>query len=87
MLTRLRCAGFAQGCMSQRNWLVQPGPLRVPPSQRSLKRPIFRMIDFGLGLWEDDASEHFDSRVGEDNTKLRKLMEYDYWTQLECDWR
>lgn len=30
-----------------RNMLVQPGPLTVPPSERSLRTPHFRLIDLG----------------------------------------
>jgi hypothetical protein len=36
--------------MSPRNILFQPGPLHLPPSQRSLKDPSFRIIDLGRGL-------------------------------------
>ena len=36
--------------MYERNVLVQPGPLTVPPSNRSLDEPSYRIIDFGRGI-------------------------------------
>ncbi|KAJ7165585.1 hypothetical protein C8R43DRAFT_878460 [Mycena crocata] len=44
---RLHLAGFLQKSAFKKNILVQPGPLTVPPSKRSLKSPSFRVIDFG----------------------------------------
>ena len=43
-----------------RNILVQPGPLAVPPAQRSLARPSFRIIDFG----RTERSKHYGARHG-----------------------
>ena len=40
-------AGFIQGSVYTRNILIQPGPLTIPPSKRSLASPSFRIIDFG----------------------------------------
>ena len=40
-------AGFLQGSVYPRNILIQPGPLTIPPSKRSLASPSFRIIDFG----------------------------------------
>jgi len=36
--------------MFERNVLVQPGPLTVPPANRSPDEPSYRIIDFGRGL-------------------------------------
>ncbi len=36
--------------MYERNVLVQPGPLNVPPADRSFSKPSYRIIDFGRGL-------------------------------------
>ncbi len=43
----LHDAGFLQGSIYPRNILIQPGPLTIPPSKRSLASPSFRIIDFG----------------------------------------
>ena len=32
--------------------LIQPGPLTVPPSKRSLASPSFRIIDFGRARYK-----------------------------------
>lgn len=47
LLERLHEAKFVQGSMYERNILYQPGPLSVPPANRSGKE--FRIIDFGRG--------------------------------------
>ncbi|KAK0470021.1 uncharacterized protein EV420DRAFT_1222489, partial [Desarmillaria tabescens] len=46
-VVRLQHAGFIQGSITQRNILVQPGPLSARPTERSLSTPSFRIIDFG----------------------------------------
>ena len=50
LLKRLHKANFVQGSMYERNVLVQPGPLNVPPADRSFSEPSYRIIDFGRGL-------------------------------------
>ncbi|KAF8309812.1 hypothetical protein DL93DRAFT_2062638 [Clavulina sp. PMI_390] len=50
MLQRLHSSGFTQNSFSPRNILYQPGPLVLPPSQRSNRTPSFRIIDFGRGV-------------------------------------
>ena len=47
MFVSLHNAGFIQGSVYPRNILIQPGPLTLPPSKRSLASPSFRIIDFG----------------------------------------
>ena len=47
MFVNLHEAGFLQGSVHPRNILVQPGPLTLPPSERSRESPSFRIIDFG----------------------------------------
>ncbi|KAI9787835.1 MAG: hypothetical protein M1816_007402 [Peltula sp. TS41687] len=44
---RLHNAGFVHNSPYVRNMLVQPGPLTRSPSQRSIRTPSFRLIDFG----------------------------------------
>jgi hypothetical protein len=46
---RLHQQDVLQGSFAARNFLVQPGPLNLPPSERSLDTPSFRMVDFGRG--------------------------------------
>jgi len=50
LLERLHEARFIQGSMYHRNVLIQPGPLSVPPANRSLSKPSYRIIDFGRGV-------------------------------------
>ena len=40
-------AGFVHSAPTADKILVQPGPLTVPPSQRSFGDPSWRLIDFG----------------------------------------
>ncbi|KAJ7123191.1 hypothetical protein C8R44DRAFT_582115, partial [Mycena epipterygia] len=47
MFLRLHLSGFLQKSAFKKNILVQPGPLIVPPHERSLESPSFRIIDFG----------------------------------------
>ena len=47
-----------QGSFYVRNIMVQPGPLALPPEQRSYATPSFRIIDYGRGQcwdWELEA--------------------------------
>ena len=50
----LHHAGFIQGSVYPRNVLIQPGPLTIPRSKRSLASPSFRIIDFGRAEYEND---------------------------------
>jgi len=50
MVRRLHRAGFFQGSFSPRNIVRQPGPLHVPPAQRTLDQSSYRIIDFGRGV-------------------------------------
>jgi hypothetical protein len=50
MFLRLHLSGFLQKSAFKKNILVQPGPLTVPPPERSLDSPSFRIIDFGRAL-------------------------------------
>jgi hypothetical protein len=57
---RLHHAHVLQNSIYVRNILVQPGPLTLPPKERSLETPRFRIIDFGRGketgrMSEDEA--------------------------------
>ena len=49
MYVRLHDAGFHQSSQYRRNVMIQPGPLTIKPSERSLAEPSFRLIDFGKG--------------------------------------
>ncbi|THH09022.1 hypothetical protein EW146_g8805 [Bondarzewia mesenterica] len=77
LLRRLHLNDYVHHSFYQRNLLVQPGPLTVPPAQRSLRNPSYRVIDFGrterrdgLGSldsnrWVDDAFRELLSSRGE----------------------
>jgi len=54
MFINLHHAGFIQGSVYPRNILIQPGPLTLPPSKRSLASPSFRIIDFGRAEYKLD---------------------------------
>ena len=54
MFVNLHNAGFLQGSIYPRNMLIQPGPLTLPPSERSLASPSFRIIDFGRAAYKLD---------------------------------
>ena len=54
MFVNLHHAGFLQGSIYPRNMLIQPGPLTLPPSERSLASPSFRIIDFGRAEYKPD---------------------------------
>jgi len=55
-LDRLHAANFVQGSFYERNVLVQPGPLNVPCSERSIQKPSYRIIDFGRGEYPSVSS-------------------------------
>ncbi|KAJ7721338.1 hypothetical protein DFH07DRAFT_857864 [Mycena maculata] len=50
LFLRLHLSGFLQKSAFKKNILVQPGPLTVPPANRSLQSPNFRIIDFGRAM-------------------------------------
>lgn len=49
LFRRLHDAKFYQGSVYPRNVVMQPGPLTLPPAERSYDSPSFRIIDFGRG--------------------------------------
>ncbi|KDQ10306.1 hypothetical protein BOTBODRAFT_36409, partial [Botryobasidium botryosum FD-172 SS1] len=60
LLRRLHIAGFLQGSFYERNVVVQPGPLCLPPDQRTMDNPSYRIIDFGRGRTTRDYPPSFD---------------------------
>ena len=54
MFTVFHTIGFLHGSVYPRNILIQPGPLTIPPSKRSLASPSFRIIDFGRSESKDE---------------------------------
>ncbi|KAI8989006.1 hypothetical protein BD414DRAFT_415253 [Trametes punicea] len=53
LILRLRHMDLYQGSFYVRNIMIQPGPLTLPPAERSYDRPSFRIIDFGRAAsWE-----------------------------------
>jgi hypothetical protein len=73
MFLNLHQHGFLQQSTYARNMLVQPGPLTVPPMERSLDTPSFRIIDFGRGRHIDD---HLCNAVG-----IRAWEEHKKWKE------
>lgn len=76
-MLRLHYAGFIQGSFYVRNILAQPGPLTVPPEQRSKKTPSFRVIDFGRGMqWHTFVGDRSDeNRVQQKRIEWGELRE------------
>ncbi|KAG9031208.1 hypothetical protein FRB95_003047 [Tulasnella sp. JGI-2019a] len=80
MLLRFHRHGFVQRSIYPRNLLVQPGPLTAAPEERSMKRPSFRLIDFGRGLVrsEEKETEHcfteFKEAIAKDQKNLVALL-------------
>ena len=50
MYLRLHEAGWVQGSVAYRNTVVQKGPLYLPPEERTMDEPSFRIIDFGRAV-------------------------------------
>lgn len=77
MFERLHNAGFTQESVYPRNFLVQPGPLRVNPDLRTMDKPSFRIIDFGRGHSKTDApKEAFNLGIREDVRNIVRLMKF-----------
>lgn len=56
LFSRLHDVGFVQNSEYPRNMLIQPGPLSLPPVQRSRSTPSFRLIDFGRAIDEEELN-------------------------------
>jgi len=69
MFVNLHKAGFLQGSVYARNIVIQPGPLTVPPSKRSLASPSFRIIDFGRAEYK---LYHIRNAIGADASERHK---------------
>ena len=61
LVERLHAAGYTNNSMYLRNMLVQPGPLSVPRSERTMERPSFRLIDFGRAVSRQSHESGFES--------------------------
>ncbi|PIL28838.1 hypothetical protein GSI_08883 [Ganoderma sinense ZZ0214-1] len=82
LILRLHHMDIVQGSFYVRNIMCQPGPLTLPPAQRSYDTPSFRIIDFGRGKswdWELDQdpkeggiSEKEQEKRSEKRDKLRR---------------
>ena len=58
LLLRLHHMDIVQGSFYVRNIMCQPGPLTLPPEERSYDHPSFRIIDFGRGkCWDWELGE------------------------------
>ncbi|KAI0791425.1 hypothetical protein C8Q75DRAFT_715555 [Abortiporus biennis] len=83
LLARLHLDEYYHGSFYERNIVKQPGPLTVPPSERSLDTPSFRVIDFG-------RTEHYRTRL-EREQRQRGFTAYNeekkgrVWDRFERD--
>ncbi|KAI0767598.1 hypothetical protein C8Q74DRAFT_966700 [Fomes fomentarius] len=58
LIMRLHHLRYLQGSPYVRNILIQPGPLTLPPDERTYKQPSFRIIDYGRGkLWDWEVNQ------------------------------
>jgi hypothetical protein len=79
-MNRLHEANFIQGSFYERNILVQPGPLTLPRSDRSLDKPSYRIIDFGRGenlgiIYPFQEFEHTQAEEEQSCARLRGLID------------
>lgn len=86
-MLRLHYADFIQNSGYVRNIMVQPGPLHRPPSERSIKTPSFRIIDFGRGEvfpdWFKKMYYEHPSEVRKDDSRLQE--KYRAWASKVTD--
>ncbi|KAH9933090.1 hypothetical protein B0H21DRAFT_711749 [Amylocystis lapponica] len=76
LILRLHYAGFTQGSLYVRNVVVQPGPLTIPPEERSMVCPSYRIIDFGRAEhWTDQVDEFM-------GVERRRRKRRDWWQWL-----
>ncbi len=75
---RLHKAGFVNGSPYRRNMLSQPGPLSVPPEERSQYTPSYRIIDFGradvLSLLPETRHEFFGDCCDADMMRTKRSL-------------
>ncbi|KAI0767599.1 hypothetical protein C8Q74DRAFT_1203803 [Fomes fomentarius] len=83
LVQRLHHLDYIQGSFYVRNIMIQPGPLTLPPDERTYKQPSFRIIDYGRGEcwdWEmnkpDMEKRKFDfaRRAGEEIARARSEL-------------
>ncbi|KAL4253255.1 hypothetical protein ABKN59_004756 [Abortiporus biennis] len=80
LMCRLHYSMFVQNSFFIRNIVVQPGPLTVPPEERSSKTPSFRIIDFGRAV-------RFRNLIGPDPKKdsSRFQRKQEEWNRMLSD--
>ncbi|KAG6824669.1 hypothetical protein H0H93_001744, partial [Arthromyces matolae] len=77
LIYRFHHAGWLHNSIYARNIVAQPGPLNVPPSERSKKNMSFRLIDFGrsTAVKDDDYdARQFQSSRCYEETSVQKLF-------------
>lgn len=64
LIVRLQMEQYLHGSFHERNIVVQPGPLTLPPMMRSMDTPSFRVIDFGRTInWNQWLKAERDSHL------------------------
>ncbi|KAI0343573.1 hypothetical protein BDW22DRAFT_1328208 [Trametopsis cervina] len=74
LIHRLHLERIVQGSCHARNILRQPGPLYLPPEQRSSETPSFRIIDFGRGRRFASAGLKLQDAVRSEQREARKTL-------------
>ena len=73
--------GFAHGSLFERNVVVEPGPICLPPEERSLASPSFRLVDFGRGCAKAELRRIASVEL---NRRLRKGFKHERDYDKEC---
>ncbi|KAJ7207177.1 hypothetical protein GGX14DRAFT_366760 [Mycena pura] len=76
-LYRLKHEEFMQNSFYDRNVLMQPGPLTLPPHRRSLDTPSFRLIDFGRGRSLEILLSEHEANGASEKARKRILREWE----------
>lgn len=86
MFLRVFAADILQNSPYTRNVMRQPGPLHLPPAERSNDTPSFRIIDFGRGQTYTDRLKNAKverERKGEKPVDDLSGVEQDKWYKLQ----
>ncbi|KAJ7476960.1 hypothetical protein B0H11DRAFT_2031403 [Mycena galericulata] len=74
LFLRLHLSGFLQKSAFKKNILLQPGPLTVPPANRTLQTPSFRIIDFGRAIQRPASDKNRKEWLDERDTEVKDVQ-------------
>ncbi|KAL1744186.1 hypothetical protein HDZ31DRAFT_39187 [Schizophyllum fasciatum] len=76
MYMRMHQAGWVHGSVFPRNTVVQKGPLYLPPEERTMDEPSFRVIDFGRSMQDKTKGAELRWREDQDVLSLFQCGHY-----------